>query len=129
MTKAPSGGAGTGANPTYRGKRGTKRSILTDGKGIPLSVIVDGANHHDKKLVKKTFDAIVFKRPSPDNVIQNMCIGKGYDYPDIRELVKNYGYIAHIRGWGEENIKIPGFRARRWDVERTHSWLNRFESY
>jgi transposase len=126
MTKAPLGGAGTGANPTDRGKKGTKRSILTDGKGIPLSVIVDGANRHDKKLVKKTFDAIVLERPSPDNIIQNMCMDKGYDYSDIREMVKNYGYTAHIRSRGEENIKIPGFRARRWVVERTHSWLNRF---
>jgi putative transposase len=31
MAKAPFGGAGTGANPTVRGKKGTKRSILTDG--------------------------------------------------------------------------------------------------
>jgi putative transposase len=126
MTKAPLGGAGTGANPTDRGKKGTKRSILTDAKGIPLSVVVDGANRHDKMLVKKTFDALIFNRPSPDYVIQNMCMNKGYDYPDIRELVKNYGYTAHIRSRGEENIKIPGYRARRWVVERTHSWLNRF---
>ena len=41
MTKAPLGGAGTEANPTDRGKKGTKRSVLTDGKGIPLSVVVD----------------------------------------------------------------------------------------
>jgi putative transposase len=41
-------------------------------------------------------------------------------------LVKDYGYTAHIRSRGEENIKIPGFRVRRWVVERTHSWLNRF---
>ena len=41
MTKAPLGGAGTGANPTDRGKKGTKRSVLTDAKGIPLSIIVD----------------------------------------------------------------------------------------
>jgi hypothetical protein len=54
MTKAPLGGAGTGASPTDRGKKGTKRSISTDGKGIPLSVTVDGANRHDKKLVKGT---------------------------------------------------------------------------
>ena len=128
MTKAPLGGAGTGANPTDRGKKGTKRSILTDGKGIPLSVIVDGANRHDKKLVKETLDAIFFERPSPEEGIQNMCMDKGYDYPDIRELVKDYGYIAHIKSRGEENIriKIPGFRARRWVVERTHSWINRF---
>jgi putative transposase len=39
---------------------------------------------------------------------------KGYDHPDIRELVKEYGYTAHIKIWGEENIRkeIPGFRAR-----------------
>ena len=126
MTKAPLGGAGTGANPTDRGKKGTKRSILTEANGIPLSVVVDGANRHDKMLVKKMFDAIIFERPSPDNETQNISMDKGYDYPDIRELVKGYGYTAHIRSRREENIKIPDFRARRWVVERTHSWLNRF---
>jgi transposase len=128
MTKAPLGGAGTGANPTDRGKKGTKRSLLTDGKGIPLSVTVDGANRHDKKLVKETLDAIIFERPLQDDVIQNMCMDKGYDFPDIRELVKEYGYTAHIKSRGEENVRIeiPGFRARRWVVERTHSWINRF---
>ncbi len=128
MTKAPLGGAGTGANPTDRGKKGTKRSLLTDGKGIPLSVIVDGANRHDKMLVKETLDAIVIQRPS--HRIQNICMDKGYDFPDVRELVIEYGYTAHIKSRGEENILIkmqmPVFRARRWVVERTHSWLNRF---
>ncbi|MCO5382111.1 MAG: IS5 family transposase [Methanosarcina barkeri] len=128
MTKAPLGGPGTGANPTDRGKKGTKRSILTDGKGILLSVTVDGANRHDKKLVKETLDAILFERPSPDEGIQNICMDKGYDFPDIRKLVKEYGYTAHIKSRGEENIRIqiPGFRARRWVAERTHSWINRF---
>jgi hypothetical protein len=64
MTKAPLDGAGTEANHTDRGKKGTKRSVLTDGKGIPLSVVVDGANRHDKKLVKRTLDPIFFERPS-----------------------------------------------------------------
>jgi putative transposase len=48
MTKAPFGGAATGANPTDRGKRGTKRSLLTDGEGIPLPIVAAGANRHDK---------------------------------------------------------------------------------
>ena len=128
MTKAPLGGAGTGANPTDRGKKGTKRSVLTDGKGIPLSVVVDGVNSHDKKLVKRTLDAIFFERPSAEDIIQNICMDKGYDFTDIRKLVEEYGYTAHIKSRGEENIRrdIPGFRARRWVVERTHSWLNRF---
>jgi hypothetical protein len=53
MTKVPLSGSGTGSNLTDRGKTGTKRSILTDGKGILLSVTVDGANRHDKKLEKR----------------------------------------------------------------------------
>ena len=128
MTKAPLGGAGTGANHTDRGKKGTKRSVLTDGKGIPLSVVVDGANRHDKKLVKRTLDAIFFERSSPEDIIQNICMDKGYDFTDIRKLVEEYGYTAHIKSCGEENIRrdIPGFWARRWVVERTHPWLNRF---
>ena len=54
-------GKGTGVNPTDRGKKGTKRSILTDCKGIPLSVAVDGANRRDKKLVKRTLDGIIIE--------------------------------------------------------------------
>jgi len=129
MTKAPLGGEGTGPNPTDRGKKGTKRSLQTDGNGIPLSVVVDGANRHDKKLVKDTLDSIILERPDPKEVKQNICMDKGYDYPDIREMVKDYGYTAHIRKRGEEideKKKIPGYRARRWVVERTHSWMNRF---
>ena len=97
MTKASLDGAVTGANPTDRGKKGTKRSVLTDGKGIPLSVVVDGVNHHDKKLVKRTLDAIFFERPSPEDIIQNICMDKGYDFTDIRKLVEEYGYTAHAK--------------------------------
>ena len=110
MTKAPLGGEGTGANPTDRGKKGTKRSMLTEGSGIPLSVAVDGANRHDKKLVKGTLDAIIIERPSSDNVYQNMCMDKGYDFLDIRELVEDYGYTAHIRSRGEENNEKKRFQ-------------------
>lgn len=46
MTKAPFGGAATGANPTDRGKRGTKRSVLVDAAGMPLAAVVTTAMHH-----------------------------------------------------------------------------------
>lgn len=92
MTKAPLGGEGTGANPTDRGKKGTKRSLLTEENGIPLSVAVDGANRHDKKFVKATLDAIVIESPSSgseeEKAKQNMCMDKGYDYPDSKELLE-----------------------------------------
>ncbi len=47
MTKAPLGMEKTGPNPTDRGKKGTKRSLFTDARGVPLSIAVDGANRHD----------------------------------------------------------------------------------
>ena len=58
-----------------------------------------------------------------------MCLDKGYDYIDIRELINEWGYTAHIKSRGQEESErkeIPGYRARRWVVERTHSWFNRF---
>ena len=45
------------------------------------------------------------------------------------ELAAEFGFTAHIRSRGEEAKALKreaGFRARRWVVERTHSWLNRF---
>jgi putative transposase len=64
LTKAPFAGAATGANPTDRGKQGTKRSLLTDGAGIPLALVVDGANRHDVRLLCATLDGLVISRAS-----------------------------------------------------------------
>jgi hypothetical protein len=48
------GEKGTGANPTDRAKCGTKRSMVVDGKGVPLDITVDAANRHDMKMTKTT---------------------------------------------------------------------------
>ena len=75
MTKAPFAGAATGANPTDRGKQGTKRSLLTDGVGIPLALVVDGANRHDVKLLSATLDGLVISRPEPtEEQPQHLCL-------------------------------------------------------
>jgi putative transposase len=130
ITKAPLGGEATGPNPTDRGKSGTKRSLLTEGHGIPLGVAVEGANRHDMKLLEPTLEAIIMERPEPtEEEPQNICLDKGYDYDEVRQILTAWGYTAHIRTRGEEASQkqcVPGYRARRWVVERTHSWLNRF---
>ncbi len=101
-----------------------------EAKGIPLAVAVDGANRHDMKLVEETLENIEAKRPKPTRKRpQGLCMDKGYDYDSIRDLVEEFKFTAHIRSRGEEAIAIKhqaGFKARRWVVERTHSWLNRF---
>ena len=115
---------------TDRSKSGTKRSILVDGKGVPLSLSVDGANRHDMKMSKATLQSIVIYRPEPTmGSKQHMCLDKGYDFPEVYELLEEYGYTIHIPLRGEKRGSskvIPGYRVRHWVVERTHSWMNRF---
>ena len=129
MTKAPFGSAATGANPTDRGKRGVKRSLLTDEAGIPLAIVVDGANRHDVKLLVATLDGLVIARPEPTpEYPQHLCLDAAYDGDPARQEVVDRQYIPHIRRRGEEKqekIVTPAYRARRWVVERTHSWINR----
>lgn len=51
----------------------------------------------------------------------------GYDYDQVREIARALGYTTHIRPRGEEvQAKQAGKKARRWVVERTHNWLNRY---
>ena len=59
----PVPGGAVGPNPTDRAKAGSKRSVLVDGSGGPLSVVVAGANVHDTKLLALTLEAIVVERP------------------------------------------------------------------
>ena len=117
-----------GPNPTDRGKAGTKRSLLVDGEGGPLSIVVAGANVHDAKLLEATLDAIVVERPQPtEEEPQHLCLDKGYDNPSGRGAAAGHGYREHIRRIGEEKLDASGdkrYPARRWVVERTLAWLS-----
>ncbi len=130
MTKAPLGGEKTGKNPTDRAKRGVKRSLLVEGQGLPVGLAVDGANRNDMKMVEATLESIPVERPKPTATQpQGMCMDKGYDYDEVRELVVEFSFTAHIPSRGEEAKELKRkarAKARRWVVERTHSWMNRF---
>jgi transposase len=96
-TKAPSGGEATGKSPVDRGKLGTKRHVLTDQRGAPIGLEVTG--------------------------------DKGYDYPAVRRTLKRRGYTAHIPKRDGQPPKQRGrrrYKAKRWVVERTHGWTNRY---
>lgn len=117
----------TGPNPTDRAKSGTKRHLLVDARGVPLAIVVSGANTHDKVMLEELLGSLVVRRPDPAAAAQNLCADKGYDYPDTRAAVVDMGYEPHIRARGEEKAaRRKGHRARRWVVEACHSWLNRF---
>ena len=103
---------------------------MTDAAGIPLGLAVDGANRNDHKLFGETVDSIPVRRPAPTkDAPQGMCLDKGYDYDEVRELAAAFGFTLHAARRGEDAKAIKrevGYRARRWVVERSHSWMNRF---
>lgn len=85
-----------------------------------------------------TLDGLVVARPAPteeakpDSQQQHLCLDAAYDSESVREELEARGYEPHIspadkkkRGERKEARRHPGGRARRWVVERTHSWLNR----
>jgi hypothetical protein len=89
----------------------------------------DGANRHDQRLLEPTLQSIPIKRPKATaQRPQGLCLDRGYDSPPVHDLAVKHGYTPHIRTRGEEiteKLRTPGWRARRWVVEATHSWLNR----
>lgn len=124
---------------------------MTDKKGIPLSVVISSASSHDINLVTDVVDNTVIKRPKSKSISssykprsgrrrrrQHLCLDKGYkSSQEEQELIKR-GYELHIpikkkrtgKGEGEEEGKVMSFRKKyspkRWVVERTNSWHNRF---
>ena len=140
---SPLGGSETGNNPTDRGKLGAKINLMVDECGAPISVVLTGANRHDKVSVIDLIISVVLKRPAHKE--QHLCADKAYDAADVRELAALEGYEAHIKvnsrrkkdakdacpddeetGQRDDFEKIHP--ARRWVVERTISWLNKRRS-
>jgi len=131
ITKAPLGGQATGKNPTDRAKLGTKRSLLVEAKGVPLAIEVGPANRHEVKMLAETLDGVVVDRPVPsEQEKQNLCLDKGYAGEPTKQEAEARGYEVHVPD--KENAKKKRKRkagrrkARRWVVEVTHSWVNRF---
>lgn len=88
---------------------------------------MSGANRHDVKLLKPTLVALVIRRPKAQ--VQHLCADKGYAGRPAEKTMKRQHYIPHVRQRGEEmKAKKRGRKhpARRWVVERTHSWVNRY---
>lgn len=129
IVKAPKGGDDTGPNPTDRAKSGTKRHVLTDERGVPLSITISGANVPDMRMALPTLDAAAEYVPGPRFRPVNLCLDKGYDYASVDLGIQKRRIIGHTRRRGEPPLTgcVYG-KPRRWVVERTNSWHNRFRA-
>jgi transposase len=136
----------TGNSPTDRSKLGTKRHILTDKNGIPLSVVITPASVHDIKAVTNVIDNSVIKQPFVSNKpkegmrqrkYHHLCLDRAYNSKSTENEIIKRGYVPHIpykrkRGGQKKQKemvyqkKYPFAKNKRWVVERTNSWHNRF---
>jgi putative transposase len=126
--QARSGGKKTGKNPTDRGKKGTQKSLVTDGDGGPLGVGIAGANVVEQKLLKATIEALVVERPDPAEGEQNLSLDQGYDNPNGGEAASAEDDVPHLRRIGEEPTgcdRSTGPQPRRGVVERAFAGLSK----
>ncbi len=103
--------------------------MLVEADGGPLAVVVAPANVHDTKLLQRTLEAVIVKRPRATRCRpQHLCLDKGYDNPTGHAAAAAQHYTPHIRRIGEEKLdaaKHKKYPARRWVVERTLAWLSK----
>ncbi len=125
---------------------------MTEGSGIPLAVVLSGANRTDQKKLNDLLDAQMIA-PVADDVPgtvpdvgaaetqegvaettqeRHLCLDRGYATVACRETAVAHGYVAHIppKRSAADPVPPPGDPARhpprRWVVEVSHSWFNRF---
>lgn len=101
-----------------------------DGRGVPLSIVVTGANVHDCKQLDDVLGAIVVKREDPPiRRNKHLCTDAGYRGVEHLRTIEYHGYIPHVvdrRKEADNKRRDPKKKARRWVVEVCHSWFNRF---
>lgn len=83
-------------------------------------------------MVRETIEGVPVERPQAEATgcgRQHLCLDKGYDYAEVDSLMEEFAFTAHIARRGaepEKAKKVVRKKARRWVVERAHSWMNRF---
>ena len=116
-------GSLTGPNPVDRGKPGSKIHVLSDRRGLPLSVAVSAANTHDSQALKPLVMAIPAvksrrgrRRRKPDKLHAD----EAYDSRDLRAWVRDRGIGVRIARKGR---RVRGEAGQTPLGHRTHDRL------
>jgi transposase len=120
IAKAPGGGECAGRSPVDRGKLGMKRSLMVEGKGIPLGRVLAPANRHDSPLLAATLDKLDDIGPLPGDI--TVHLDAGYDSQKTRDELAGRGMTGENARKGS---KAPIQAGQRW-LERTNAWHNNF---
>jgi hypothetical protein len=104
-----------------RRKGGLKRSLATEGYGIPLGIASAGANRHDSPLLAPTLQAASAQLDHLLPARRTCHLDRGYDSQPTRQLLDQLGFGAQI---ARKGIPAPIQAGARWVAERTHAWMN-----
>jgi hypothetical protein len=104
-----------------RRKGGLKRSVATEGYGIPLGIASAGANRHDSPLLAPTLTAAERQLGGIVPEDRTCQLDAGYDSQPTRQLLDELGFDGQI---ARKGLPAPIQASERWPVERTHSWMN-----
>ena len=121
IATAPGGGECAGRSPVDRGKLGMKRSIMVEGRGIPLGRVLAPASRHDSPLLAPTLDKLDDLGPLPGDI--TVHLDAGHDSQKTRDELAGRGMTGQI---ARKGVKAPIQAGQRWHVERTNAWHNGF---
>lgn len=108
---------------------GTKIHVAVEQNGLPISIVISPANHHDStKLVEVVENISDFLDDDYTKQIVSVYADKGYDSKIIRDYLKNRNIKDCIP---KRNFKIKSnkktnqnnYNKTRYVVERFFAWL------
>lgn len=101
-----------------------------DARGVPLCLVVTGANRNDLSDLAAVLDArVVEPTASTEPEPENLRADAGHFGSPGEAAIRKHGYEPHVRSSKAETEAEKqdlDYRPRRWVVEMSHSWFNRF---
>src|SRR6218665_952261 len=85
-----------GRRPVCSKPNGSKRHLLVDERGVPLSLIVTGARRHDVTQLEAVLSAIMVRREGPLAPPKHLCADAGYCCWRALQSNQTHDYIPHV---------------------------------
>jgi transposase len=129
FVRARGGVAGSGPNPTDRGRPGVKHHLLVDANGVPLAGEVTGANVPDAAGTLPLVDAAGPVDPTgeaegPGGRPAELYGDRAYDAEALRDALREREIEPKLAK--RRTAHGSGLGVHRWVVERTLGWLHNF---
>lgn len=110
--------------------------LVTDGRGLPLGLLLESANKSEIRLAQATLETVRVATPKGGlrTRPKHLTADRGYDSRKFRKYLRARG-IAHcippIRRHGRfRPRRIPTYDparyAQRWIIERSNAWLQNY---